>query len=248
MSLQGKRVVVTRAPHQAEQFAVMLRERGAEPLLFPCIDIVPPQNTHLLDKVLRFIHEFDWMILTSPNTVIAIEKRIKALNLTNLVFSRLQVAAVGKKTADVAKKHLDVTVSVIPDKQTAAELAKTLPYLEGQRVFLPQSAIADMALCDDLTQIGAIVSGVPAYETVIGAGGVSHVDALGADVVTFTSGSTVRGFVERVGQVVSYPVVCIGSVTAAEARECGFAQIFSPQKDFTLTGMIDVLETIFVES
>ena len=52
-TLVGKRVVITRAPHQADELAALLRERGAEALLYPCIDIAPPEDSAALDAALH---------------------------------------------------------------------------------------------------------------------------------------------------------------------------------------------------
>ncbi len=60
--MQGKGIVVTRAVHQAGDLADLLREAGAEPLLYPCIAIQPPDEPSALDEALRDAASgaFDW--------------------------------------------------------------------------------------------------------------------------------------------------------------------------------------------
>jgi uroporphyrinogen-III synthase len=65
-------------------------------------------------------------------------------------------------------------------------------------------------------------------------------DALRAgkvDAVTFTSASTVRGFVGALGSVKGSPkVVCIGPVTAKEARAHGLT-VHAVAKPHTIDGL-----------
>ncbi len=244
MSLQGRRVVVSRAPHQAGKLADLLRARAAEPLLFPCIDIAPPEDTTLLDNALNDIAQFDWLVLTSANTVVALQRRLEHPTLT---LAPLKVAAVGRKTARSAEQRLGVTVDVVPDEQVAEGLAAAIPDVCGKRVLLPQSSIARDVLGDLLQNAGAMVTKVDAYRTVTGSGGVSVDAVLSADAVTFTSPSTVRGFVERCGTVLDLPAVCIGPITGGAARDLGFPQIVEPEHDYSLGGMLTVLESVFGE-
>jgi uroporphyrinogen-III synthase len=65
------------------------------------------------------------------------------------------------------------------------------------------------------------------------------------DAVTFTSASTVRGFVGALGPVKGNPkVVCIGPVTAKEARGHGLtvSAVASPH---TIDGVVAALERVF---
>ena len=74
MMLAGKRIVITRARHQAGAFADLLREHGAIPILYPCIAIIPPDDPAPLDEALAHLSAYDWMLITSANTVRASTK------------------------------------------------------------------------------------------------------------------------------------------------------------------------------
>jgi uroporphyrinogen-III synthase len=80
-ALTGKHVVVTRAAGQADELDDLLRRRGAEPLPYPCIAIAPPEDTGPLDAAVRDLAagRFDWLVLTSRNTVTVLAERLKAL-------------------------------------------------------------------------------------------------------------------------------------------------------------------------
>lgn len=236
MSLQDKRVVVTRAPHQAGELADLLTARGAIPVLYPCIAILPTRNDDLPD-----VSAFDWLILTSTNTVEALRGR---LTLTHT--SRPKIATVGASTTAALRDAFGVSADFIPDVQTAEHLAAHVPVMPGERVLLPGSAIAKPDLAQILTERGADVTAVHTYQTVIGTGGedVPHMLQAGQiDAVAFTSSSTVIGFIERVGAVPDVPAACIGSVTAQTAQTAGFRRILTPQDDYSLDGLIAVMES-----
>ena len=76
--LQGKAIVVTRAPHQADALALLLAEAGAMPMFYPCVDIAPPDDSVPFDAALRAVSagEFAWLALTSANTVWAMASSI----------------------------------------------------------------------------------------------------------------------------------------------------------------------------
>ena len=62
------------------------------------------------------------------------------------------------------------------------------------------------------------------------------------DAVTFTSASTVRGFVRALGAVKGAPkVVCIGPVTAREARAHGLT-VHAVANPHTIEGLVEAVE------
>lgn len=246
MSLANKRVVITRAPHQAAELAALLREKSAVPVLYPCIDIAPPTDTAHLDAALRNLHAYKWLILTSANTVLALHRRSTALQLSPN-WNALRIGVVGPKTAQAVREILAVTPSLVPAEHTAAALAQALPVAEGTRILLPQSEIAEDTLQTLLTAAGADVTQIVAYRNVIGQGGEDVPQMLAdgrIDALTFTSSSTATNFVERVQQTPDLPVACIGPVTAQTALEIGFTKRIVPQT-YTLDAMIDALEKHF---
>lgn len=245
MSLRGKRVVVTRAPHQAQKLADMLTARGAVPVIFPCIDIEPPADPAPMDDALRGLASYDWVLLTSANTVIALEKRMMALGVPVSALNTLKIGTVGPKTAKVARQRLGVTVETVPDDYVAEGLAAALGDVRGLRVLLPQSAISRDVLGEMLADQGAEVVRIDAYRTVTGSGGGDLGTVGDADALTFTSSSTVSGFVERFGGVPDIPAACIGPIAAQTARDCGFAPVMSPAGEYSLSAMLDGLADYF---
>ena len=70
--LANKRILVTRAAHQAGKLSEGLRAAGADPIEVPVLEIRPPASYDPLDMALRHLYGYDWLILTSANTVRAV--------------------------------------------------------------------------------------------------------------------------------------------------------------------------------
>lgn len=250
--LAGKRIVNTRAAHQAEAFDALLRQQGAMPISYPCIAIIPPEYTTELDAALR--SDFDLLVLTSTNTVLVMAQRLQALGLS---FRGVSAAAVGTATADAARESLGIEVLTIPVDYSADGLADVLPITKGTRILLPQSEIARATLRDKLSARGAHVIDVCAYRTVRGSGGVEIVPLLRdrqVDIVTFTSSSTVRHFVGRleaeggsINDLAGVTIACIGEVTRETADSLGMKVAVTPETH-TLDGMIEGLVGYYGES
>ena len=109
--------------------------------------------------------------------------------------------------------------------------------IAGARVLLPRAAVAREILPAMLRSAGADVDEVPAYETIAPRGDLSELrDRLAhrtVDLVTFTSSSTVRNFVDLLGPdandlLAGTPAACIGPITADTARAAGLDVVVQP--------------------
>jgi uroporphyrinogen-III synthase len=254
-------VVNTRAIHQAGELDDLLRDRGAIPLAYPSIAIEPPADSTELDAALANLcaGQFEWLALTSANTVHALAERTGRLPSAPTV----RVAVVGPGTAEAALRELGLRADVMPATYRAVDLAVAMPVEPGQRVLIPQSEIASPDLAEALTARGAIVTTVTAYRTITGTGGVDLPALLArndVDAVIFASSSAVDGFFARlvgsgvrdqkptsidhrlstIGRLTS---VCIGPNTARTAHTYGLSPLIPAEQ--TLAGIIDALETEF---
>jgi uroporphyrinogen-III synthase len=113
-------------------------------------------------------------------------------------------------------------------------------------VLCARADIAPEGLEEALARKGWAAVRVDAYRTVFATSFPREVrDAIrrgDVDAVTFTSASTVRGFVNALGAAKGTPrVVCIGPVTAAAAREAGL-QPAAVAKPHTVEGLVAALE------
>ncbi len=253
-SLAGKRVVNTRAVHQAAALDALLRAAGAEPIAFPCLAIHMPDDTRALDAALTDLAagRFDWLVLTSANTVYALAERLHALNGT-LPGTAFRTACVGPGTAEAARQDLSLASVPLPDEFIAESLADSLPIRPGERVCLPESELARPVTAARLAGRGAVVVPITAYHVTPGGGGADLAALLGAeqvDALTFTSSSTVTNCLARLAPaqhalaaVLELPAACIGPKTAATALEHGF-RIVQSAAEHTLPGLIAALAAL----
>ncbi len=255
-ALTGKRVVNTRAVHQAHELDRLLTQRGAVPIAFPCVAIAPPEETGNLEAELRrlAVGEYDWLALTSANAVEAIAPYLEALELAPASSPPFRIAAVGSATAATVQRRLGLNVDLVPEHYSAASLGAAMPVKAGDRVLLPISAIAKRDLVEALERLGAKVTAVTAYRTVRGSGGadVPSLLAMGEiDAITFASSSAVEGFFDRLRQEGNSEtrfdgvvLACIGAGTAATLRDWVTVDPVVPPKA-TLAAMVDALERVF---
>jgi uroporphyrinogen III methyltransferase/synthase len=254
--LAGKRVVVTRTQEQSVTLLEKLNVLGATPILLPTIRIEPVADFAALDAALRTHDRYDWLLLTSANAVTILAERLSALGLTAPDLRHLQIAVVGPATTD-ALRACGLTPTFVPQRFEASEIATGLQKLVGDlhdlRILLPQAAIARQSLAAALTAQGAIVDLIPIYHTLPAPFDGSAVTELqhGVDVITFTSGSTVRNFVQGLADhhlspalVAHTTIACIGPQTAAAAQEVGLP-VDLVADDYTIDGLVDALVVYF---
>src|SRR5262245_48502703 len=247
-ALYGKRVLVTRARAQAHELVTRLQELGAIPIVFSVIHIVPPGDGYsALDAALKQLATFDWIVFTSVNGVVHVWERLAVLGMDVRGFETLRVAAIGPATvAALATRGLQTTV--VPERYVAETLLAAMPHPAGQRFLLPCADLARDALRLGLQARGAEVGEVPAYSTVVAKPSAEALAAVqtGVDVLTFTSSSTVRNFIEQVGQTTAQAlaaqarVVTIGPITAATARELGL-RVDVVATVHTIAGLVEAM-------
>lgn len=248
--LAGKRVVVTRAEGQSVELIARLREAGAVPIVFPTIEIVPLAEHSALDVALQHLQDYAWVIFTSANGVRNVFARMETLHIAAEAFAECQVAAVGPVTAALLEQH-GVAVTLCPEEYVAEAILSALAQRGGvadKRILLLRVEVARAVLRDELLAAGAQVDEVPVYRTVLGTPDPAAYAELreGADIVTFTSSSTVKNFVTLLGDEAHHIarnalVACIGPITAQTARELGF-QVAIVAADSTVAGLLAALE------
>jgi len=223
--LHGRKVVVTRARAQSSSLAAVLSGLGAEVVELPAIRIVPRIDTEAVAAMVENIHSYALICLTSPNGAELLMAALAERGLDGRALANATIAAIGPGTAR-RLRELGLIADVVPPRSIAESLVESLRELdvEGRPVLIARAAEARDVLPEALAERGAAVDVVPLYETVREPAGEDRVAAIAdADYVTFTSSSTVRFFLETVGD--AFPaaarVVSIGPVTSGTARELG---------------------------
>ncbi len=244
LPLFGRRIVVTRARHQAEAFGGTLRALGADVIEIPAIEIVPPADHGPLDHAIAELGSYDWLIFTSANGVRHFTDRLDQ-SRQDLRALRARICAIGEATRGaIAALHLKV--DLMGEEFVAESLVEAFRAIDlaGKRALLPRAAVARDILPQKLRERGACVDVVEAYRTVAPeslAKQVAEVFTSGRkpDWITFTSSSTVQNFVRAAGVDVlrDVKVASIGPVTSAAAKKAGL-QISVQARVFTSDGLV----------
>jgi uroporphyrinogen-III synthase len=251
--MRSRRVVVTRAAHQAAELSTLLEARGAVPVLYPCIAIAPPEDTRELDEgILRASQGgFDAIVVTSANTAFALLSRLLSLGLPPASLGKTRIAAVGPATASAVRSMLGLAAETVPEEYTSESLSLSLSPVRGDRIFLPQSNIAPSSLRESLARAGADVYTAAAYRTVLGSGGADVprlLEKKEIDAVTFTSSSCAENFSRRItseGGALRFLdgvcAACLGAKTADTAAAAGI-HVTVVARENTLEGLVAALE------
>lgn len=241
--LHGKRVLITRAGKQSEFFANALRVLGAEPIVAPTIDIEALEDLSRLDDALRNLAEFEWLVFTSQNAVDVCMLRLAARGVS---VEAVKIAAIGPQTAR-RLEEFGAQAALVAQQHVSEMLAADLVAVAspGARVLVVRALEGRDVLEKVLADAGLRVTAVPAYRTVTAHDPAFAEKVREADIVTFTSASTVHGFVTLVdgdaaASVLDKCIACIGPVTADAARDGGL-HVDVTAEHYTIGGLLDAL-------
>ena len=241
LSLKGKTVVVTRPEDRSGTLTQRLRELGAEVVDYPCIRTVAREENPELEEAIGNLSRYRCLVFTSPAGPEIFFRRLRAAGRDARALSGLTLAAIGPKTAKALEKH-GVTADLVPETYDSDHLAKALEAVEGP-VLLCRASRGSTALPEMLERKGIPFADVPVYDTVYAAPAPQKVDALLGEtlLVTFTSASTVRGFVESLpGRDLKNVIgCCIGKQTEAEAKKYGLATVVS--QEATMESLVECI-------
>jgi uroporphyrinogen III methyltransferase/synthase len=238
--LFGKRAVVTRPAHQAAVLRDALRAEGAEIVEASVIRIAEPSDGGAaLDAAVDALSSYDWVVVTSANGA----QRLLDSVADARAFAGVSIAAIGPATAAVLRAG-NLVADLVPDRYIAESLVDAFPPVPavGGRVLLVRAAVARDVVPDGLRSAGWTVDVVEAYRTEPVSLEEDQLAAIAdADIVTFTSSSTVDAFVAQVDHERRPSIVaCIGPVTARTAEQHGLAvDVTAPVH--TVDGLVEAL-------
>jgi uroporphyrinogen III methyltransferase/synthase len=250
LPLAGKRILITRAREQASSFAAVLEAAGAEVVEFPTITFTAPESWAPLDAAIGRLREYRWVIFTSANGVRFFWQRLQAAGRDIRDLAGITVCAIGPATA-AALHSLGIRADIVPTEFKAEALVEAIGTddLRGSRVLLARAAESREVIPEELTRRGALVDVVPAYRTVKDAPDTEGLRTMLRDgkihAVTFTSSSTVKHFLDLVGEeagelLKSVVVASIGPITAETAARHGIVSHVVPE-NYTIPALADAL-------
>ena len=249
--LSGKRIVVTRTRKQAGALTSQLRALGADVFELPTIRIEPPTDLREFGELVQDAHQYDWIVFTSPNGVDAFFEMFFKLYDDAREIGPAKIAAIGPATAQrVRDFHLHVDLQ--PEEFVAESIIREFQKqggVENLRILLARAEKARDVLPRELSKLGAIVDEGFAYRTVPETRDVTGARRRlleeGADLITFTSSSTVENFL-ALG--LPWPngmqIASIGPITSQTARDRGL-KIDIEAKRHDIEGLVDAIRKFF---
>ena len=261
-----KRILITRARLQSDDFAEKLRLAEFEPIFFPVIEIQPIENNVALERALSKLDCYDWLVFTSVNAVdvvfdslsMATETQRRSENALSIHLrdsaAYPRVAAIGPRTAEALRAR-GITPDFVPEEYVAESILPGLGDVRGRWVLLPRAEIARKALPEAIAEAGGIAHEIAVYKTLPVQPDPDGLAALkaGVDLITLTSPSTVYNFTAIARQHGLDPLslprnplfACIGPITEQAAREEGLVNLVTA-REYTTDGLIEAIRNMEV--
>jgi uroporphyrinogen III methyltransferase/synthase len=250
--LSGKRIVVTRTRTQAGVLSEELRALGADVIELPTIRIEPPNDLRAFAELVQEAHAYDWIVFTSPNGVTAFFDLFYKLYDDAREIGGARIAAIGAATAQRIKEfrlHVDLQ----PEEFVAEALVREFRKeggVENLRILLARAEKARDLLPKELSALGAIVDEGFAYRTVPETrdetGARRRLLEEGADLITFTSSSTVENFLALgLPWPARMQVASIGPVTSKTARDRGL-KVAVEARRHDIPGLVKAVRKFFL--
>jgi uroporphyrinogen III methyltransferase/synthase len=255
LPLAGKTVLVTRSASQSGQFTARLQRDGATVIEMPALEIVPPSSWEALDHALAQLSDFDWLLLTSANSVDYFFERLATQIRDIRALAGLKIAVIGDKTAHKLEQR-GLQPDFVPPEFVADSLASHFPgSLRGARVLFPrvESGGRDV-LVKDFIDRGAAVTEVAAYQSrcpeAIAPEALTALQTRTVDVITFASAKTVKHFCQLLEQSQVdnswqswLDGVCIASIGPQTTKACTslLGRVDAEAQAYTLDGLAQAI-------
>ena len=242
-------VAITRPKDRAKKACEIVKELGGVPVLAPTLDL-EPVNTESLKNLVERKDDLDWIIFTSPTTIVSLNKFypdfIKTLSC--------KLAVIGNKTGKLAEKN-GMTVDLMPEDFTAEGLIEEFKKrgITDKVIGIPRTASARPVLPEELEKLGNEIILAEAYKSLFPMDEdavkdlILKIENREIDAITFTSPLTVENFFEivedkqKIAKLLSENLltVCIGPITAKVLEKYDIDHIYPDT--YTVPDMMELL-------
>lgn len=251
--LFAKKILVTVPSDDKARLSALLEEQGASCMELPLIEIKALGDYRALDRAIKQIEKFNWLIFTSQNGVKFFKQRVGVLKKDMRILKGVGVAVIGPRTALAVENYLGISPNLRAKEflQEGLIAAFKKKKIKEQNILLVRALQARDVLPQGLTELGASVCIIPAYKTVT-AGKMKTPDKLLAhlDVVTFTSSSCVQGFFKvfpkkKIWQYKNkFKIASIGPITSRTIKDYGL-KVDIEAKEYTLEGLAEAIVNFY---
>jgi uroporphyrinogen-III synthase len=202
-ALSGRGILITRPKEHAAGLAERIGRSGGDPILFPAIEIAPPQEHESLARLIARLERFDLAIFISET---AVAKGCEAVLAVRSWPETLRVAAVGGSTARGLERAGFRSV-LAPEEHADSESLAALPELRevrGKSIVIFRGEGGREWLRGELEARGAQVEYAECYRRLRPAGaGLEPLLARwrrgGVDAVSITSGEGLSNLFDLLG-------------------------------------------------
>lgn len=261
LPLYGKRILVTAPRNYASRLSEQIIKKGGLPILMPTIETCFLSNYIELDTALKDIHQFNWIVFTSRNGIIAFFHHLNELNIPISVLQNCQLCALGKDSESLlsACGRVDLIPTEPSPAGVIAEFSQ-MPQIHGQTVLVPAPDVVGMPepnvipnLIADLHKLGMKVTRVPTYITQcidknIYAVELSLLQQGLIDVIAFSSTAEIESFLQMCNSKSDYErsiIACFGPYTAANAQKLGLNVTIVSKNYSSFEGFTDAIANFF---
>lgn len=240
--LFGKKIAITRAPHQSLKLGELLNEKGAEVLYCPTINIRPIKPNKKLSQAIQGISKYSCIIFTSTNAVSLFFETLYAMGKDTRSLAGIKILPIGDATASLLTSK-GIIPDYLPDTFTSEGIVEILRTIEiqGKSFLLPRAEEARDVIVTFIRDNGGTCDVIPIYRATL----PKHIAPIDEkpNIITFTSSSTVKNFITLYGKntLRGITIASIGPVTTKILKDLGF-KAHIEAKRYDIPGLVDAIE------
>lgn len=237
LPLYAKRILVTAPRNYASRLSEEIIKQGGLPVFMPTIETCRLSDFTNLDITLHNVDQFNWIIFTSKNGIIAFFQRLHDLNIPISTLENSKLCALGKDSESLLS--ICGRVDLIPQEPSPAgiiaELSK-ISNIQGQTMLVPVPEVVGLPepnvipnLINDLNKLGIQVTRLSTYITQNIDKNIYEVELNlirqgMVDIIAFSSTAEIESFLIMFDSKSDYEnsiIACFGPYTAANAENLG---------------------------
>ncbi|WP_353685096.1 uroporphyrinogen-III C-methyltransferase [Thermodesulfovibrio sp. 3907-1M] len=251
--LHGQRILVTR---QLSDEYLKLEDMGAELFVFPTIDFLPPEDFSELDRAIKEIETYNFIVFPSPRAVKFFFERFLAIGRDMRDLKGITVCAIGRETEKSLKAY-GINADIVPDEYNSEaltkifkeEISQLMPRNDRIRILYPRSDIALKGFVEEMESLGIKVDAPITYRTVKptehGKRLVRFLREGRITIATFTSPSSFMNLIDILKDdakemLKDVTIAAIGRTTAKAIEDAGYRVSIMPEKS-TIKDMVEAI-------